>query len=77
MHILGNGATHSNGTSSAVPTAAQLYVDGSLIVNDTGGSIVVDVVQPLSTGTHELVFSFGTRTGLCTPQRRMYPCSSR
>jgi len=63
VHILANGATHSNGTSSAVPTAAQLYVDGSLVVNDTSGSTVVDVVQPLSTGTHELVFKLYDANG--------------
>ncbi len=63
VHILGNGATHSNGTSSAIPTAAQLYVDGSLVVNDTSGSTVVDVMQPLSTGTHELVFKLWDENG--------------
>ncbi len=63
VHILGNGATHSNGASSPVPTAAQLYVDGSLVVNDTSGSILVDVIQPLSAGTHDLVFKLWDENG--------------
>lgn len=63
VHILGNGATHSNGASSAVPTAAQLYVDGSLVVNDTSGSTVIDVMQPLTAGTHDLVFKLWDENG--------------
>lgn len=59
--ILANGNT---GTS--VPTAAQLYIDGTLVVNNegysfgngnySGGTSYVQTTQNLSGGTHSLVF---------------------
>ncbi len=50
VRILANGAT------SSIPTAAQLYIDGRLVVNDRTQSTVVDVNQTLTAGNHELVF---------------------
>ncbi|MGB9146981.1 MAG: VCBS repeat-containing protein [Acidobacteriaceae bacterium] len=59
--ILANG-----NTGDAVPTAAQLYIDGTLVVNNegycqssgscTGGTTYVETSQNLSAGTHQLVF---------------------
>jgi hypothetical protein len=60
VHILGNGWTEN------VPTAAQLFIDGDLVVNNEacnpsgddcyGGTSYLDTTQSLSSGTHELVF---------------------
>jgi hypothetical protein len=60
VQILGNGWTEN------VPTAAQLYIDGDLVVNNQacnpseddcyGGTSYVDTTQSLSSGTHDLVF---------------------
>ncbi len=61
VRILANGAT------SAVPTAVQLYVDGTLAVNDTTHSTVLDVDQTLSSGAHQLVFKlFDANGGVLT-----------
>ena len=59
MRILANGATAN------VPTAAQLYVDGTLVINKTncesngscpGGTTYIDTTQTLAAGTHFLEF---------------------
>ena len=60
VRILGNGWTPN------VPTAAQLYIDGDLVVNNKacnpqgndcyGGTSYVDTSQSLSSGSHDLVF---------------------
>ena len=64
VHILGNGYT------TAVPTAAQLYIDGALVVNDAactsycpGGSSSIDTYQTLATGPHDLVFKLWDANG--------------
>ena len=56
----------ANGWTANVPTAAQLYVDGKLVVNNQacdssgnncdGGTSYVNTVQTLATGSHTLVF---------------------
>lgn len=66
LHIL------ANGSSAALPTAAQLYIDGNLVVNDRGcdntgfcpgGSSAVDTYQALTPGTHDLVFKLWDANG--------------
>lgn len=61
--VLGNGAPAN---ANEIPTAAQLYVDGTLVVNNQGqcysngycegGTSYVQTTLGLSTGTHDLVF---------------------
>jgi hypothetical protein len=68
VQILANGDSGIN-----VPTAAQLYINGSLVVNDqgycnanggcTGGTSYVDTTQNLSTGTYDLVFKLWDASG--------------
>ena len=60
VHIVANGST------LYVPTAAQLYVDGSLVMNNRGycfpngycqgGTSALDTYQRLSSGSHNLTF---------------------
>lgn len=61
-------------TGTAVPTAAQLYIDGTLVVNNegycypngescTGGTSYVETSQALSSGTHTLVFKLWSAGG--------------
>ena len=60
VHILANGST------AGVPTAAQLYVDGKLVINNqgycfsstscTGGVTYIDTTRTLAVGSHNLVF---------------------
>ena len=64
VHILGNGY------ASAVPTAAQLYIDGALVLNDAactsycpGGSSSIDTYQALPAGSHDLVFKLWDANG--------------
>jgi hypothetical protein len=67
VHILANGGT------DAIPTAAQLYIDGDLVVNNEGycvsngycqgGTSYVDTTQSLSSGTHDLVFKLWDTNG--------------
>ena len=57
VHILANGAT------SAIPTATQLYIDGTLVVNDTTHSTLIDTTQTLSPGNHDLVFKLYDANG--------------
>ncbi len=65
VHIVANGYT------SVVPTAAQLYIDSNLIINDRGcepnycpgGTSSIDTYQTLSTGTHNLVFKLFDANG--------------
>lgn len=67
VQILGNGWTLN------VPTAAQLYIDGKLVVDDkgcdasgnncNGGTSYVDTTQSLSSGTHSLVFKLWDSKG--------------
>ena len=67
VHILANGYT------SVVPTAAQLYIDGTLVINDQGGctdygycargTSAIDTYQTLSTGTHSLYFKLYDANG--------------
>lgn len=70
--ILANG-----NTGTAVPTAAQLYIDGTLVVNNegycesngncSGGTSYVETSQNLSAGTHQLVFKlWGAGGGVLT-----------
>ncbi len=65
VHMLANGATSfaSNSSSAAIPTAAQLYIDGRLAVNDRSQSTVVDTTQTLAAGTHQLVFKLYDANG--------------
>lgn len=61
VRILANGSSGSN-----VPTAAQLYINGNLVVNDqgycyqngncAGGTSYIDTTQNLSSGTYDLAF---------------------
>jgi hypothetical protein len=62
----------ANGWAAYIPTAAQLYVDGDLVVNnqgcDSGGGCVggtsyVDTTQNLSSGDHNLVFKLWDADG--------------
>lgn len=66
VHIL------ANGYASWVPTAAQLYIDGNLVVNNQGcpqsggcggGVSYVDTIQSLSSGDHDLVFKLWDANG--------------
>ena len=67
VHILGNGWTQN------VPTAAQLFIDGDLVVNNKGcdpsgdncdgGTSYIDTTQSLSSGTHQLVFKLWDNKG--------------
>ena len=66
VHILANGYT------TEIPTSAQLYVDGRLVVNDdgcnssgycVGGTSYVDTYQTLSKGTHDLYFKLWDASG--------------
>ncbi len=58
VHILANGAT------DVIPSAAQLYIDGTLVVNNTtGATSYVDTTQTLSAGTHDLVFKMWDGSG--------------
>ncbi len=70
--ILANG-----NTGTGVPTAAQLYIDGTLVVNNEGycesngncggGTSYVETSQDLSPGTHQLVFKlWGAGGGVLT-----------
>ena len=73
FHVLGNAwPTEPNGSSS-VPTAAQLYIDNQLVLNDRGcgggagycqgGSSSLDTYQYLSAGSHSLVFKVYDASG--------------
>lgn len=58
VHILANGAT------AAIPSAAQLYIDGNLVVNNTTGApTYVDTTQNLSSGSHDLLFKLWDGVG--------------
>jgi len=65
VHIVANGYT------SVVPTAAQLYIDSNLVINDRGcepsycpgGSSSIDTYQNLPTGTHNLFFKLYDANG--------------
>jgi hypothetical protein len=57
VHILANGAT------DGIPSAAQLYVDGNLVVNNSGADSYVDTTQSLSSGAHNLVFKMWDASG--------------
>lgn len=55
----------ANGWPPYIPSAAQLYIDGDLVVNNQGcnsegacygGTSYVDITKNLSSGTHNLVF---------------------
>jgi len=55
----------ASGWAAYIPSAAQLYIDGDLVVNNKGcdseggcdgGTSYVDTTQNLSSGTHNLVF---------------------
>jgi len=56
VHIVANGYT------TAIVTGAQLYIDGSLAVNNSGMSYV-DTSQSLAGGTHDLVFKVWDANG--------------
>lgn len=56
--ILGNGWTPN------VPTAAQLYIDGKLILNNTNpGTTYLDTTPTLTPGTHNIVFKLWDAAG--------------
>lgn len=66
VHILGNGYP------AWIPTAAQLYINGDLVVNNQGcdgqgscpgGTSYVDTWQTLSAGTYDLVFKLWDADG--------------
>jgi hypothetical protein len=66
VHILANGST------AEIPTSAQLYVDGRLVVNDdgcsssgycVGGTSYVDTYRTLTSGTHDLYFKMWDASG--------------
>jgi hypothetical protein len=58
VHILGNAS------SAAVPTAVQLYIDNSLVIdNTTGGTTAIDTTQTLDAGSHYLVFKMFDASG--------------
>ncbi|HEY1742408.1 MAG TPA: FG-GAP-like repeat-containing protein [Granulicella sp.] len=67
VQILGNGYT------SYVPTAAQLYIDGTMVVNDQGscytngycegGTSAINTTQTLAAGSHDLVFKLWDADG--------------
>jgi hypothetical protein len=62
----------ANGYSAWIPDAAQLYIDGDLVVDNEGcapdggcygGTSYVDTTQSLSNGTHTLVFKLWDADG--------------
>jgi hypothetical protein len=68
VQILANG-----NTGTVVPTSAQLYINGSLVVNNegycgpngncAGGTSYVNTTQNLSSGTYDLVFKLWDASG--------------
>ncbi len=50
VHVLANGYT------SAIPTAVQLYIDGTLVVNTLGNGSSIDTTENLGAGSHSVVF---------------------
>lgn len=46
----------ANAETKYVPTASQLYVDGSLVINNQGPTTAIDTNQTLNPGSHQLVF---------------------
>lgn len=58
VHILANADTRY------VPTSSQLYVDGSLVINNQGPTTAIDTYQALSAGTHQLVFKLFDASGI-------------
>jgi FG-GAP-like repeat/Bacterial Ig domain/FG-GAP repeat len=62
-----------NGYSSYVPTAAQLYIDGTMVVNNegycyqngncAGGTSFINTTQTLSAGRHDIVFKLWDADG--------------
>jgi hypothetical protein len=69
----------ANGYAAYIPSAAQLYIDGDLVVDNEGcdsqggcdgGTSYVDRTQTLSSGTHDLVFKLWDADGdLYTAQK--------
>lgn len=70
----------ASGWTANVPTAAQLYIDGDLVVNNEGcnssgdncdgGTSYVSTAQSLSSGTHDLVFKLWDNLGkVCQAQK--------
>lgn len=62
----------ANGYAPWIPTSAQLYIDGNLVVNNQGcgsdgacggGTSYVDTTQSLSSGNHDLVFKLWDANG--------------
>jgi FG-GAP-like repeat len=62
----------ANGWTSNVPTAAQLYIDGDLVVNEKPcnipgnsceGTSYINTSQSLTSGTHDLVFKLWDNDG--------------
>jgi len=73
LHIVANGGTKS------VPTAAQLYIDNVLVVNDqgcdlqnacSGGVTMVDTYQQLAAGSHYLEYKLWDADGHVQPASR-------
>lgn len=80
IHIVANAWPTEVEGRSAVPTAAQLYVDNQLVVNDDGcgvsycraGSSSLDTDQTLSPGSHQLVFKvFDANGSIFTATRQI------
>ncbi|HYK36555.1 hypothetical protein [Alloacidobacterium sp.] len=62
----------ANGYAPWIPTSAQLYIDGNLVVNNQGcgsdgacggGTSYVDTTQKLVKGSHDLVFKLWDANG--------------
>jgi hypothetical protein len=54
----------ANGWTANIPTAAQLYIDGKLVINNTNaGSSYIDTTQTLTPGSHNLVFKLWDAAG--------------
>lgn len=54
----------ANGSTANIPTAAQLYIDGKLVVNNTSGPIsYVQTSQTLAVGNHSIVFKLWDSQG--------------
>jgi hypothetical protein len=54
----------ANGWTVNIPTAAQLYIDGKMVINNTNaGTSYIDTIPTLTRGTHNLVFKLWDAAG--------------
>ena len=58
VQIVANG-----NVGNSIPTAAQLYIDGSLVVDNKGADSYVQTTQDLTSGVHVLVFKVWDTAG--------------